>query len=149
MKILKFLVFFSLFSAFSFLANAQKLATNNTKEPDWWVTLFKVKYENWQTNFEPRYTTEIKALDGKKITIKGFLIPLQEQKKHSYFLLSAFPFDQCFYCGKAGPETVIEITVKKPIKTTDKIIIIRGTLQINYQDPSHLFYIIDDGEQVE
>ena len=59
-----------------------------------------------------------KALENKVITIKGFLIPLQEQKKHSYFLLSAFPFDQCFYCGKAGPETVIEVTVKKAIKTT-------------------------------
>ena len=83
------------------------------------------------------------------ITIKGFLIPLQEQKKHSYFLLSAFPFDQCFYCGKAGPETVIEVTVKKAIKTTDKIINIKGTLELNAQDPSHLFYIIADGELVE
>ncbi len=119
------------------------------QQPDHWKTLFAVKYGDWRTTFNPQFTPAIKALENKVITIKGFLIPLQEQKKHSYFLLSAFPFDQCFYCGKAGPETVIEVTVKKAIKTTDKIINIKGTLELNAQDPSHLFYIIADGELVE
>ncbi len=144
-------IFFSCFFTFLLLLSRLVVAQTPapTTEPDWWLTLFKVKYGNWQVNFQPQYTPQIKALDGKKITIKGFLIPLQEQKKHSYFLLSAYPFDQCFYCGKAGPETVIEVTVKKPIKTTDKMIRIVGTLQLNYQNPEHLFYIIDDGELVE
>lgn len=134
-----------------FLVLSILLFTHNLfgQETDLWKTLFAVKYGNWQQNFNPQFTPAIKALDDKKITIKGFLIPLQEQKKHGYFLLSAFPFDQCFYCGKAGPETVIEVTVKKPAKTTDKMITITGTLQLNSQDPAHLFYIIADGELVE
>jgi hypothetical protein len=120
-----------------------------SQQTDHWKTLFTVKYGDWRTTFNPQFPAAVKALENKKISIKGFLIPLQEQKKHTTFLLSAFPFDQCFYCGKAGPETVIEVTVKKAIKTTDKIIEIQGTLELNAQDPTHLFYKIEDGELIE
>ncbi len=111
-----------------------------------WETLFGVKYGNWRDTFQPKYTEKIKLLDGKKISVRGFLIPMEEKPKHSFFLLSAFPMDACFYCGKAGPESVIEVTVKIPIKSSDKPITLLGTLKLNYDDPEHLFYIMDDGE---
>ncbi len=115
-------------------------------DKDLWVTLFGVKYGDWKTVFKPTYTDKIKALNGQKITIKGFLIPLEQKVKHSFFLLSAFPFDACFYCGKAGPESVIEVTVKKPLKDTKTPITITGTLRLNFDNPDHLFYLINDGE---
>jgi hypothetical protein len=118
-------------------------------QEDTWKILFEVKYGDWLAYFNPKFTDKIKALHQKTITIKGYLIPLQEQKKHTNFLLSAFPYDMCFYCGKAGPETVIEVTAKKPIKTTNEMITLRGTLQLNSQDPNHLFYIMPDAELLE
>jgi hypothetical protein len=137
---------FILFSIHFFaLLNFNSIA----QQQDIWKTLFTVKYGDWRSTFNPVFPAAVKVLENKQIIIKGFLIPLQEQKKHTNFLLSAFPFDQCFYCGKAGPETVIEVTVKNGIKATDKIIQLKGTLQLNSQDPTHLFYIIDDGELVE
>jgi len=119
------------------------------QEKDLWVVLFKVQYGDWKSVFKPIYNDKIKALNGQKITIKGFLIPLEQKSKHSFFLLSAFPFDACFYCGKAGPESVIEVTVKKPLKSTEKPITIIGTLKLNFTNPDHLFYIIDDGELID
>lgn len=116
---------------------------------DLWATLFKVQYGDWKSVFKPTYNDKIQALNGKKITIKGFLIPLEQKPKHSFFLLSAFPFDACFYCGKAGPESVIEVTVKKPLKSTEKPITITGTLKLNFANPDHLFYIIEDGVLAE
>lgn len=118
-------------------------------DKDLWATLFGVKYGDWKVTFKPIYNEKIKVLDGQKVVIKGFLIPLEEKSKHSFFLLSAFPFDACFYCGKAGPESVIEVTVKKPLKPTQKPIAITGTLKLNFDDPDHLFYLINDGELVE
>jgi hypothetical protein len=115
-------------------------------DSDLWTTLFGVKYGDWKTIFKPTYNDKIKALNGQKITIKGFLIPLEQKAKHSFFLLSAFPFDACFYCGKAGPESVIEVTVKKPLKDTKTPITITGTLKLNFDNPDHLFYLINDGE---
>lgn len=136
------ILFPSLVIFFTYFADAQS-------EKDLWATLFGVKYGDWKVNFKPVYNEKIKALDGQKIIIKGFLIPLEEKSKHSFFLLSAFPFDACFYCGKAGPESVIEVTVKKPLKPTQKSITITGTLKLNFDDPDHLFYLMNDGELVE
>ncbi len=127
-------------------------AQNSTPIDDWtktrtndlWKILFKVKYGNWKVRFAPQFPPQVKALDGKTVKIQGFLIPLEQKTKHSFFLLSAFPFDQCFYCGKAGPETVIEVTAHKPIKHTEKPITITGKLRLNYDKPDHLFYIMDD-----
>jgi hypothetical protein len=113
-----------------------------------WETLFGVKYGNWRDQFQPRYPDKVKSLDGKRVRVRGFLIPMEEKPKHSFFLLSAFPMDACFYCGKAGPESVIEVTVKVPLKGTDKPIVVAGTLRLNYDDPEHLFYVMDDGELV-
>jgi hypothetical protein len=110
-----------------------------------WETLFSVKYNNWRDNYQPVFNEKIKALDGKNIRVRGFLIPLEEKSKHTFFLLSAFPYDACFYCGKAGPETVIEVSTKTPLKYTEKPITISGTLKLNYNNPERLFYIIDDG----
>lgn len=118
-------------------------------DKDLWATLFKVQYGDWKSVFKPIYNDKIKALNGQKIIIKGYLIPLEQKSKHSFFLLSAFPFDACFYCGKAGPETVIEVNVKKALKPTEKPIMIQGTLKLNFTNPDHLFYLIDDGELVD
>jgi hypothetical protein len=124
------------------------IAQEISPKTDIWKTLFKVQYGDWQQDFNPKFTPAIKALHNKEITIKGFLIPLTEQSKHSYFLLSAFPFDQCFYCGKAGPETVIEVSLKKAVKATDKMITVKGVLLLNEHDPTHLFYIMDEGQVI-
>jgi hypothetical protein len=132
-----------------FFCNTASYAQQKPLQEDTWKTLFEVKYGDWLASFNPKFTDKIKALHQKTITIKGYLIPLQEQKKHTNFLLSAFPYDMCFYCGKAGPETVIEVTAKKPIKTTNEVIILRGTLQLNSQDPNHLFYLMPDAELIE
>lgn len=119
-------------------------AAQAQNENEVWEVLFGVKYGNWRETFQPRFTDKIKALDGKKISVRGFLIPMEEKTKHSFFLLSAFPFDACFYCGKAGPETVIEVKTKQPIAHTEKPITISGTLRLNHHDPDHLFYLMDD-----
>ncbi len=139
---IKYLIICGLVMLFSSFVYAQD-------DKDLWVTLFKVQYGDWKSVFKPIYNDKIKALNGQKITIKGYLIPLEQKPKHSFFLLSAFPFDACFYCGKAGPETVIEVSVKKALKPTEKPIMIRGTLKLNFTNPDHLFYLIDDGEQVD
>lgn len=119
-------------------------------QPDWWQTLLSgVKYANWQQDFSPKFNEKVRQLNGKEIEIKGFLIPLEKKSKHNFFLLSAFPFDACFYCGKAGPESVIEVRCKKAVPYSEKLIKIKGTLKINDNDPVRLFYLIDDGVFLE
>lgn len=99
----------------------------------------------------PKFSKEIKALDGKVISIKGFYVPVDVSAK--MFALSANPSNMCFFCNGAGPESVMEIWTKtrethfKHIRT-DKYIEVKGMLQINKNDPNHLMYVLSNAELV-
>ncbi len=120
-----------------------------------WKVLSKVKIEkrfDETLNFEidyPTFSEDILALDGKPITMEGWIIPLDELRGENYFVLSALPFANCFFCGGAGPETVMEVFSKKEISFTEKKIKVRGTLSINADDPLQLMYILNDAELID
>jgi hypothetical protein len=122
-----------------------------------WQLLSKVK---WYTAYIPsmdgyydlpRFSKEIKALEGKLISIKGFYVPVDATGK--IFALSANPSNMCFFCGGAGYESVMEI-ISKPDNTdlrhikTDKYIEVKGILKLNKSDQNHLMYILKEAELV-
>jgi hypothetical protein len=122
-----------------------------------WQLLSRVK---WYTAYVPsmdgycdlpRFSKEIKALDGQQISIKGFYVPVDASGK--IFALSANPSNMCFFCGGGGYESVMEIIVKegetnfKHVRT-DKYIEIKGVLKLNKSDPNHLMYILKESELV-
>ena len=43
--------------------------------------------------YKPEFTPEVTALDGKQITIKGFMFPLNETEKQKLFLIGPFPIN--------------------------------------------------------
>lgn len=116
-----------------------------------WDILMKVKWakkydKKYKTNtYAPKFTKEIQALNGQQITIKGYLIPVDLYGGGDFAIISALPVASCFFCGGAGPETVMEIYTKRKIKT-DKNgkITFRGRLELNPNDADHLIYILRD-----
>lgn len=54
-----------------------------------------------------------------------------------YLVLSKTPFNSCFFCGKAGPETVIIVGLEKevPKYKIDEKIEVEGILVLNADDP--------------
>ncbi len=92
----------------------------------------------------PVFSSELKAFDGKVVTIDGYTIPLQQARQQDYFVLSRFPYNNCFFCGNAGPETVAEVYTKEPVTHQDARVSVTGTLRLNDQDPLHLFYVLEE-----
>jgi len=102
--------------------------------------------------FRPMFSDTLKALDGKKVMVEGFVIPIEETGDETFVVLSGLPYLQCFFCGGAGPETVIDILPKGKLKkrlTTDEKIIFKGKLRLNADDLDYLNYILDDAELVD
>ncbi|GAB5524576.1 MAG: hypothetical protein Roseis2KO_24480 [Roseivirga sp.] len=120
-----------------------------------WKTLAKVDYKtrfDELTQFEeeyPIFSEAVKALDGTEITVEGWMIPLDELRGENYFVLSSLPFANCFFCGGAGPETVMEIFSKKQIDFTEKKIKVTGKLKINADDPLRLMYILSEARLID
>ncbi|MEY4927224.1 MAG: hypothetical protein RI894_1660 [Bacteroidota bacterium] len=63
-------------------------------------------------------------------------------------MFSALPYNVCFFCGGAGPETVMEVTSKMPIPVSAEPIILRGTLALNSGDVNKLMYMLMNAEIV-
>jgi hypothetical protein len=138
----KFLFLILLFSCYA-SAQAQKTA----QIIDWKV-LAKVDFiDKYFPEFEawyliPKFQEEVKALDQKPIIIKGYIIPMDVEGGE--YALSAYPFSACFFCGGAGPESVIKLELAEKTERfdTDDIITFSGTLELNDSDVDNFNYIL-------
>lgn len=122
-----------------------------------WKFLSKVKFnEVYVDSLQsyvpfPMFHPMIESLEGKKIQISGYVIPISETGDESILVLSANPYSSCFFCGQAGPESVMDIKVKTKIKRIkqDERHTFRGQLKLNDSDLFYLNYIMEDAELVK
>jgi len=118
------------------------------QEVNTWHILSEVGYESKpseENGFQidsPKFSKRLWTYNGKKVQLKGYLIPLSELGGKNEYMLSSLPFNSCFFCGGAGPETVVEIQTKQQIKFTTKQITMEGILSLNDKDPNHHIYIL-------
>jgi len=104
-----------------------------------WNTLGKVKQKKVKNQILPEFAKEITALDKREIKVQGFMMPLEPGEKQKHFLISLNP-QSCSYCLPAGPEGVVEVNAKTPVKYTFEPIVISGTMEILKDDPMGLYY---------
>lgn len=120
-----------------------------------WKTLAKITYTKQYDELMgfkvdvPVFSEDIKALEGKEVEVKGYIIPVEGYKSHKEFIFSAFPYTMCFFCGGAGPETVMDVFAKNPVEYSAEQITLRGRLELNATDINRLMYAIHDAEIVE
>lgn len=96
----------------------------------------------------PIFSNHLKSWNGKKVKLKGFVIPVSEVGDESKFMLSALPFNVCYFCGAAGPETIVEVETKQKVKFTSQAIWMEGILQLNEKDPDYHIYILKSANVV-
>jgi hypothetical protein len=98
----------------------------------------------------PKFSKAVKSLEGKEVTLQGYILPLEGKRSQKYFIFSAYPYNLCYFCGGAGPESVAEVYCKKPIKYTTKMITVKGKLRLNSTgDLDKMMYILTDVELVD
>ena len=98
---------------------------------------------------KPVFSDKIHALNGKEVTVKGFIIPVEGYKSHKEFIFSAFPYSMCFFCGGAGPESVMEVESVEPVEYTTESITLRGKLKLNTDDVNKLMYALTEARLVK
>ena len=130
--------FFLVFVAVSGMAQV-KLTWKDFADIDF-ESVYNEKYEVYF--LKPKFGQKIKTYNGKKISITGFFLDLSGSGE--IFLVSQNPMASCFFCGAAGPETIIEVSFKeKQSFRTDQIVSITGVLELNADDVDHCNYILN------
>lgn len=120
-----------------------------------WASLMDISFKDIYVEADdiyvyfPLFGEAQKKYDDKEITIKGYIIPIDVDLNQ--YVLSAFPFSACFFCGNAGPESVMAIYFKEEARTfkTDERITLTGVLELNDSDVDELVYVLREAVPVE
>ena len=108
-----------------------------------WNTLAKVKQIKSNNRIVPEFSRDVSELDNKEVTVQGFMMPLEPGEKQKHFLISINP-QTCAFCIPAGPEGVVEVKSKTPIKYTFEPILLKGKMAVLKSDPMGLYYRLTD-----
>lgn len=98
--------------------------------------------------FAPVFDENLKALNGKEIIIRGYVIPVDEEG--DLIALSANPYSSCFFCGNASPASVMSIYLenKDDHFYLDAYKTFKGQLFLNYDDPNQFYYILKNAKNI-
>jgi len=130
-------------------------STATAQDTNLWKTLSKITYEkkfDELLGFKvdvPVFGNDIKALEGEMVEVSGYIVPVEGYKSHTEFVFSAYPYNMCFFCGGAGPETVMEVTSTEPVKYSTERVKLKGKLLLNSDDINRLMYVLIDATLVK
>jgi hypothetical protein len=98
----------------------------------------------------PVFDDEIRAWEGRNLMLTGYIIPTA-QAGYEGVLLSKYTYNLCFFCGKAGLESVAGIRLKTPLRDfkIDKPYVFTGRLRLNDSDMNRLVFILEDAVLME
>lgn len=131
--------------------------TLSAQEAITWADLTDVtwseKYDSLSgyTNTLGTYGEYLQSLNGKEVFISGYVIGLDAMGLN--FALSRTSYASCFFCGQAGPETVMELKIPPrsvpPERQNDYKLRFKGTLILKDVNPNGLNYILQNAEWIE
>lgn len=151
----KFVLSFCLFFALLGTTLSAQPAPPKSPPGNLWKTLSKITFEKKYDELlgfkvdVPVFSEDIKELEATFVEISGYIVPVEGYKSHKEFVFSAYPYNMCFFCGGAGPETVMEVTATEAVKYSTERITLRGKLLLNSNNINRLMYILVDAEQIE
>ncbi|TVR56180.1 MAG: DUF3299 domain-containing protein [Gemmatimonadales bacterium] len=90
-----------------------------------------------RTEFGP----EVEPLEGERIRLAGYMMPMTPDPRQTEFLLSASP-PNCFFHPPGGPTTLIlvETDPRTPVPSTQDPLVVEGTLELVRESEYALVY---------
>lgn len=112
-----------------------------------WAKLTKcpVGYDKKSGLFNIHVTPDVKALDGKTITVRGFVLPMDGSDRTKHFLITRNT-PVCMFCPPGEPNEVVEVLARRAIPWTDKITAVTGRFSLINNGEKALFFKIENAE---
>lgn len=115
-----------------------------------WPKLYDIQYKKEKDTLgefdKPVFSRAARLLDGKIVTLPGYMVPFENAVKGRHFMLSSMPLNACFFCGVGGPESVVEVHAKSEVSFTEKPVEVRGRLILNDSNADKMIYILEEAE---
>jgi hypothetical protein len=95
--------------------------------------------------YRPTFPKYLQELDGKTVTLNGFMQPLRDDPELAVFLLIEYPVG-CWYCEtpEAAGMLYVELPAGRSVAFTRGLIRVTGRLALNATDPEDFFFSLRD-----
>ena len=113
-----------------------------------WSVLTSVKTKLEKNRILPVFSTQLQAMHQTQQRVQGFMMPLQPGEKQKHFLISSVPLT-CSFCIPGGPESMVEVKTKTPVKYSLEAVVVEGQFTVLKDDPYGLYYRITDAVAVK
>ena len=113
-----------------------------------WNVLTDVKTKTIKGSILPVFNASQMALNQRTQRVQGFMMPLDPGEKQTHFLLSSVPLN-CGFCTPGGPESMVEVKTKTPVKYSMEPVVVEGHFQVLVNDPFGVYYRIADASPVK
>jgi hypothetical protein len=134
---------------FSIISFAAGIYPPPVKDTVTWQILNNIEFKEvphdvYGTVYLPEFSKDIKKLSNRQIVIRGYLVPVDK----TTWALSKNTYASCFFCGKAGPETVMGLSFKNdPGKLKmDANVTLTGKFVLNGTNVDDWMYSLTDVE---
>jgi hypothetical protein len=108
-----------------------------------WKTLGQVQPVKVKDRVVPQFADGVLKLNATEVKLQGFMMPLEMGDKQKQFVLTAMP-QSCAFCLPGGPEQLVLVQAKTPVKYTMEPVILSGKLAVLKDDPNGLYYRLDE-----
>ena len=113
-----------------------------------WSVLTTVKTRTEKNRILPVFNMGQLALNQKTQRVQGFMMPLDPGATQKHFLLSSVPLT-CAFCLPGGPESMVEVKSKTPVKYSMEPVVVEGHFVVLNDDAFGLYYRITDATSVK
>lgn len=90
------------------------------------------------------FPVALRPLDGKTVTVTGFMVPLEAKAEQTRFLLTENPTD-CEFCLEGGPASFIEVR-SAPLRFSPKPLTMVGRIKLLREDASGMYYRLTEAQ---
>jgi len=109
-----------------------------------WKTFARCRLTpNKDFSYDISYLASVKAMNGKEITISGFVLPLEVKQKSGHFLLERRA-PTCAFCPPGEPNEIVEVFASKPMAWEENLVTMSGTLVLPNDGKRGIFFQLKD-----
>jgi hypothetical protein len=112
-----------------------------------WSLLSSVQLKPERARVVPVFPPAVQALNDKTVKVQGFMLPLEPGERQRHFLLSSVP-TTCSFCVPSGPEGLVEVRTRTPVRYTVDAITVEGRMAVLANDKFGLLYRVTEAEPV-
>ena len=113
-----------------------------------WTVLTAITTRTEKGRILPVFTPTIQAMHQTKQRLQGFMMPLEPGERQKHFLISSVPLT-CSFCIPGGPESMVEVRTKTPVKYSMEAVVGEGQFAVLKDDPYGLYYRITEAVSVK